>query len=163
MNVLFLTGYTGSEPEVKTFQDGSEKVTVSFASSEKWNDRNTGEPREKTEWHRLRFRNNLHNVVKNHLTKGRHLAVVGKVTYGNYKKDNGETVYYTEIDVYEMEFLDSKNGSNNQSSKQYSQNNQVNAQQTGQAAQMNNQVHTNKANDFVNPNEQQSDKDPITF
>lgn len=78
MNRVILTGLVGSEPNVINFQDGSKKVTASLATSERWTDKNTGERRERTEWHTIVFPPNNHETVLKYLTKGRRIEVEGK-------------------------------------------------------------------------------------
>lgn len=70
VNKVILVGNLGRDPEVRTMQDGNPVVNLSVATSENWRDRNTGERREKTEWHRVViFNENLAKVAQNYLKK----------------------------------------------------------------------------------------------
>ena len=105
MNRVILTGLVGSEPNVINFQDGSKKVTASLATSERWTDKNTGERRERTEWHTIVFPPNNHETVLKYLTKGRRIEVEGKIRYRKHTNQEGKTSYYTEIDCSHFEFV----------------------------------------------------------
>ena len=71
VNKVILVGNLGRDPEVRSTQDGAKIVNLSIATSERWKDRNTGEPREKTEWHRVViFNENLGRVAEQYLRKG---------------------------------------------------------------------------------------------
>lgn len=112
MNRVILTGRVGNEPQVTTFQDGSQKVTVSLATSESWRDKTTGERKERTEWHTIVFPQSSHEVVLKYLTKGRRIEVEGKIRYRQHTKEDGTKSYFTEIDCSHFEFADSANSGN---------------------------------------------------
>ena len=71
VNKVILVGNLGRDPEVRSAQDGSKIVNLSLATSERWKDKNTGEQREKTEWHRVViFNENLGRIAEQYLRKG---------------------------------------------------------------------------------------------
>ncbi len=73
VNKVILVGNLGRDPEVRSTQDGAKIVNLSVATSERWKDRNSGESRERTEWHRVViFNEQLANIAEQYLSKGRH-------------------------------------------------------------------------------------------
>ena len=70
VNKVILIGNLGADPEVRYFPSGDGVANLSVATSETWKDRNSGEPQERTEWHRVVIRGKLADVVKNYLHKG---------------------------------------------------------------------------------------------
>ena len=107
LNKVILIGNVGKEPEVRTTNGGSKVATLSLATSRKWKS-STGEPQEKTEWHRLvvwnRGKSGLADVVERYIGKGSKLAVEGAIEYRDYDKD-GEKRYITEINVSGLTML----------------------------------------------------------
>lgn len=97
LNKAALIGNLGAEPEIRTMQSGDEVCNLSIATTEKWKDRNTGEQKEKTEWHRVViFSPGLVNVVKNYLKKGSKVYLEGKIQTRSWEQD-GQKKYSTEI------------------------------------------------------------------
>jgi single-strand DNA-binding protein len=92
-----LLGNLGNEPEIKTTKSGSEFANLSIATTDSWKDKNTGEKKEKTEWHRVViFTQGLVKVVKNYCHKGDKLYLEGSIRTRKYDQD-GQTKYSTEI------------------------------------------------------------------
>ncbi len=84
VNKVILVGNLGRDPEVRSTQDGAKIVNLSIATSERWKDRNTGEPREKTEWHRVViFNENLGRVAEQYLRKGSNVYIEGQLQTRN--------------------------------------------------------------------------------
>jgi single-strand DNA-binding protein len=110
MNVCTLIGNLGADAEVKVFGDGQAVLNFSLATSEKWTDKKTGEKKEKTEWHRLKYFTKGAANLAPYLTKGSKVAVQGSIQYGTYEKD-GVKMYSTDIKVDRLELLGSKNQS----------------------------------------------------
>lgn len=97
INKVILVGNIGNDPEVKTMQSGDRVANFSVATSESWNDKKSGERKERTEWHRVVvFNQGLINVCENYLKKGAKVYVEGQVETRSYEKD-GQKVYTTEI------------------------------------------------------------------
>ena len=108
MNKVTLIGNAGSDPEVKTWENGGKSVFLTLATSKKWKNKDTGEPVEKTTWHNLRFNGNICDVVGKYVKKGDKIAVVGEIDNYEYQDKDGHKRYGTRVDVREMELLGSK-------------------------------------------------------
>ena len=99
MNQAIIIGNLGRDPEVKSTPSGARFATLSVATSESWRDKNSGEKREKTEWHRVVvWSEGLVGVLEMYARKGGKVHVIGKVVTRKYDK-NGVTHYATEIVV----------------------------------------------------------------
>ena len=109
LNKAMIIGNLGQDPEIKRFDDGGMLANVSIATSEKWKDKTTGEAREKTEWHRVVFRQRLAEIVEKYVKKGDKIYVEGKLATRKYEKD-GVNHYSTEIQAFQMQMLGSKAG-----------------------------------------------------
>tara|TARA_B110000037_G_C16778117_1_gene366172 strand:+ start:136 stop:534 length:399 start_codon:yes stop_codon:yes gene_type:complete len=108
VNKVILVGNVGTDPESKQFDWGL-VCNISVATSETWKDKNTGEKQEKTEWHRVVFKNRLAEVVDQWVKKGSKIYIEGKLTTRSWEQ-NGEKRYATEVEGREMQMLDSKTG-----------------------------------------------------
>lgn len=98
LNKAILIGHVGSDPELGTFQNGDEYANFSLATSESWKDKNTGEKRERTEWHRISVVSPpLVKVVKNYVKKGSRLYIEGKMTTRKWTDKNGVERYTTSV------------------------------------------------------------------
>ena len=112
-NLVILIGHLGNDPEMRYFQDGTATCNFSVATSESWNDRQTGEKKEKTEWHRIAVFRKLAEICGQYLTKGSKVYIEGKLATRSWEKD-GITRYTTEIVANEMQMLDSSGGEGGQ-------------------------------------------------
>ncbi len=98
VNKVILIGNLGRDPEIRNTQDGREIANITIATSESWKDKNTGERKEKTEWHRVViFNENLVKVVKNYLKKGAKVYIEGALQTRKYTDKDGTEKYSTEI------------------------------------------------------------------
>lgn len=98
VNKVILVGNLGRDPEVRSTQDGNKIVNLSIATSERWKDRNTGEQREKTEWHRVViFNENLARVAEQYLRKGSNIYVEGQLQTRKWTDQQGVEKYTTEV------------------------------------------------------------------
>ena len=98
VNKVILIGNLGKDPEIRNTQDGREIANITIATSENWKDKNTGERKEKTEWHRVViFNENLVKVVKNYLKKGAKVYIEGALQTRKYTDKDGAEKYSTEI------------------------------------------------------------------
>ena len=98
LNKVLLIGRLGADPEIKQTQGGKGFASLSVATSENWKDKNSGEKKEKTEWHRVViFNESLVNVVKQYLKKGAQIYVEGQLTTNKYTDNNGQEKYSTQI------------------------------------------------------------------
>lgn len=127
INKVILIGNLGNEPEVKTFTNGDKITTASIATSERWTDKNTGEKKEQTEWHRVVFSNRLAEVAEQYLHKGSKFYIEGKIKTRKWQDQNGQERYSTEIRADNMQMLDSRNDGNQQNYNQGGQRSAPNA------------------------------------
>ena len=98
VNKVILVGNLGADPQSKSFQNGGKVVNLSIATSESWKDRNTGERKEKTEWHRVSiFNEGLANVAEKYLRKGSKVYIEGALQTRKYQDAQGVEKYSTEI------------------------------------------------------------------
>ena len=99
LNKVLLIGRLGADPEVKQMVNGKSVARLSLATSQSWKDKNTGEKKEKTEWHRVVvFNEGLVNVVQQYLKKGAQVYVEGQLTTRKWKDEqSGQDKYSTEI------------------------------------------------------------------
>lgn len=117
VNKVILLGNLGNDPEVRYMPNGNAVANVSVATSVTWKDKDTGEQKEKTEWHRVIFFNRLAEVVEQYVKKGSKIYVEGRLQTRSWDKE-GQKHYTTEIVANEMQMLDSRqsddHGSQNQ-------------------------------------------------
>lgn len=108
VNKVILIGNLGSDPEVRYTPDGVPVANFSLATTESWNDRNTGERQERTEWHRLVLWRRQAEVAQQYLKKGSKIYVEGKLQTRSWDDQSGQKRYTTEIVVFDMQMLDSR-------------------------------------------------------
>ena len=98
VNKVILVGNLGRDPESRTFQNGGKVVNLRIATSESWKDRNTGERKEKTEWHSVAiFNEGLANVAERYLRKGSKVYIEGQLQTRKWQDQSGNDRYSTEI------------------------------------------------------------------
>ncbi|GGH19148.1 single-strand binding protein [Cribrihabitans marinus] len=100
VNKVILVGNLGRDPEVRTFQDGGKLCNLRIATSESWKDRNTGERRERTEWHNVVLRGDgLVRVAEQYLRKGSKVYVEGQLQTRKWQDQSGQDRYSTDVVV----------------------------------------------------------------
>lgn len=104
VNKVILVGRLGKDPETRYMPSGGAVANFSMATSEKWNDKQTGEQKEKTEWHRVVMFNRLAEIAAEYLSKGSVVYIEGKLQTRKWDKD-GHTNYTTEIVANQMQML----------------------------------------------------------
>lgn len=109
VNKVILVGNLGNDPEVKYMPSGGAVANISIATSEQWKDKQTGERREKTEWHRVVLFNRLGEIAGEYLRKGSKVYIEGRLQTRKWQKD-GVDMYTTEIVGDTMQMLDSRGG-----------------------------------------------------
>ncbi|WP_127752623.1 single-stranded DNA-binding protein [Devosia sp. 1566] len=98
VNKVILVGNLGNDPEVRNLPSGGKVVNLSIATSENWKDKNTGERREKTEWHRVViFSEGLARVAESYLKKGSKVYIEGQLQTRKWQDQSGQDKYSTEI------------------------------------------------------------------
>ncbi|PHI40376.1 single-stranded DNA-binding protein [Actinobacillus succinogenes] len=109
VNKVIIVGRLGNDPEIRIMPNGEAVANISVATSESWNDRNTGERREVTEWHRIVFYRRQAEIVGEYLRKGSQIYVEGRLRTRKWQDQNGQDRYTTEIQGDVMQMLDSRN------------------------------------------------------
>lgn len=112
LNKVMIIGNLGKDPEITYTNNGVAITKISVATSETWNDKNTGEKREKTEWHRITFFGKQGETIARYMSKGKQIYVEGKIQTSQYEKD-GVTRYSTDIIASQFQFLGSNKDSQN--------------------------------------------------
>jgi single-strand DNA-binding protein len=115
VNKVILVGNLGKDPEIRTLQSGTKVANLSIATSENWNDRQSGERKERTEWHRVVIYNDrLADVAERFLRKGRKVYLEGSLETRKYTDQAGQEKYTTEVVLRnfrgELTLLDSASG-----------------------------------------------------
>lgn len=109
INKVILVGNVGRDPETRYSAGGMAVTTVSVATSESWKDKQSGEQKEKTEWHRVKFFGRLAEIAGEYLKKGSQVYIEGSLRTEEYEKD-GVKRYSTDIVAAEMQMLGGRSG-----------------------------------------------------
>lgn len=143
VNKVIIIGNLGNDPEHRQFNNGGSVTNISVATSEQWTDKQSGEKKEATEWHRISLFNRLGEIAAQYLRKGSKVYIEGSLRTRKYQADDGTDRYVTEIRAEQMQMLDGASGNNQQSNynqqAQGYQNNQPQNQQQGFNNQMTSQ------------------------
>lgn len=118
VNRVIILGNLGGDPDVRYLPNGDAVANITVATSESWTDKQTGEKREATEWHRVVFFRKLAEIVGQYLTKGSKVYIEGSLKTRKYQDNNGQDRYITEIRGSEMQMLDSAQSGNGQANNQ---------------------------------------------
>ena len=113
VNKVILVGTLGKDPETKTFPNGGSLTQFSIATSESWTDKNSGERKEQTEWHRIVLHNRLGEIAQQYLRKGSKVYIEGSLRTRQWTDQSGQERYTTEIRGEQMQMLDSANRQQN--------------------------------------------------
>ena len=105
VNKVIIIGYLGNDPEVRQFNNGGSITNISVATSEQWTDKQTGEKREATEWHRIVLFNRLGEVAAQYLKKGSQVYIEGSLQTRKWQDQNGQDRYITEIKASHMQII----------------------------------------------------------
>ena len=111
INKVILIGNLGAEPEIRYLPSGAAVANVSVATTDSRKDRQTGEQKEQTEWHRVVFFSRLAEIVGEYLHKGSKIYIEGRLQTRKWQDKNGTDRYTTEIIANEMQMLDSRGAS----------------------------------------------------
>jgi single-strand DNA-binding protein len=112
INKVILVGNLGRDPEVKYTASGAAVTNITVATTESWNDKQTGEKQEKTEWHRVVFFRRLAEIAGEYLRKGSQVYIEGKLQTRKWQDQNGQDRYTTEIVANDMQMLGSRGAEN---------------------------------------------------
>lgn len=108
INKVILIGRLGRDPEVRYTPDGTAVANFSIATSEEWKDRETGEKKERTEWHRIVAWRKLGEICGEYLSKGRQVYIEGRLQTRDWQDQEGNKRWTTEIIARDMQMLGSK-------------------------------------------------------
>jgi len=108
INKVILIGNLGADPETRYMPSGGAVSNIRLATSEQWKDKQTGQPQERTEWHRVVFFNRLGEIAGEYLRKGSKVYVEGTLRTRKWQGQDGQDRYTTEIVGNEMQMLDSR-------------------------------------------------------
>jgi single-strand DNA-binding protein len=120
LNKVTLIGNLGADPEVRFMPSGGSVANISLATTRRWKDKQTGERREATEWHRVVFFNRLAEIAGEYLKKGSQIYVEGRLQTRKWQGQDGQDRYTTEILGEEMHMLGSRSGGTGQFSQDQS-------------------------------------------
>ena len=110
VNKAIIVGNLGRDPEVRYMPNGDALCNVTVATTESWKDKNTGEKKELTEWHRVVFRRRLAEIAGQYLKKGSSVYIEGRIRTRKWQDKDGQERYTTEIEANEMQMLGSRQG-----------------------------------------------------
>ncbi len=142
VNKVIIIGNLGADPEVRQFSNGGSVTNISVATSEQWTDKQSGEKKESTEWHRIALYNRLGEIAAQYLRKGSKVYIEGSLQTRKYQAPDGSDRYATDIKAYQMQMLDGASGSQGDGGQSggYGNNNQ---QSYGNQGGQNNQPQSN--------------------
>ncbi|MCS5547545.1 MAG: single-stranded DNA-binding protein [SAR86 cluster bacterium] len=120
INKVIIVGNLGQDPEIKYTAGGAAVTTLSIATSDSWKDKDSGMDQERTEWHRVVLWRRLAEVAGEYLKKGSKVYIEGQLQTRKWEQE-GQTRYTTEIIAKDMQFLDSRGSSNNESTQKSSE------------------------------------------
>lgn len=110
VNKVIIVGNIGQDPETRYTPAGAAITNISVATSEVWKDKQSGQPQERTEWHRVVFFNRLAEIAGEYLKKGSKVYIEGSLRTRKWQDQQGQDRYTTEVVANEMQMLDSRGG-----------------------------------------------------
>ncbi len=110
VNKIIIVGNLGRDPEVRSFPSGGRVANVTIATTDRWKDKQSGDMREATEWHRVVFNDRLAEIVEQYLRKGMQVYVEGSLRTRKWTDQAGVEKYATEIRADQMQMLGGKDG-----------------------------------------------------
>lgn len=124
INKVILVATCGNDPQVKNFPNGGKLVQLSVATNESWIDKNTGERRQETEWHRVVTNNRTADIIEQYVKKGMRLYIEGSLKTRKWTDQQGIERYATEINCFTIQILEQLNQQGQGQQNQQRQNNQ---------------------------------------
>ena len=120
INKVIIVGNLGNDPEIRTMPTGEQVANITVATSESWTDKNSGEKKTQTEWHRIVLYRRLAEIAAQYLHKGSQVYVEGRLKTRKWQDNNGQDRYSTEIQCDNFQMLGGRNqdAAQNQPSKQ---------------------------------------------
>ncbi|MBI0020996.1 single-stranded DNA-binding protein [Bartonella sp. W8097] len=137
VNKVILVGNLGSDPEIRRMNSGGEVATLSIATSETWKDKNTGERKDRTEWHKVViFNENLVKVVEQYLKKGAKVYIEGQLQTRKWQDQSGIDRFTTEVVLQnfrgQLQMLDSRHDDGGSNATTNTQNSAIGSQYAAQ-------------------------------
>ncbi len=105
INKAIIVGNLGNDPETRFLPNGTAVCTISVATSESWTDKNTGQPQERTEWHRIEAFGKLAEIMGQYLRKGSQVYIEGSIRTDKWQDQSGQDRYSTKIRADQMQML----------------------------------------------------------
>ncbi|WP_421722592.1 single-stranded DNA-binding protein [Alloalcanivorax xenomutans] len=124
VNKVILIGRLGADPETRFMPSGGAVTNFTLATSEQWKDKQTGQPQERTEWHKCVAFNKLGDICGEYLKKGAHVYVEGSLRTRKWQAQDGQDRFTTEIILNDMQMLGSRDGQPRQQANDEPQQNQ---------------------------------------
>ena len=170
VNKVIIIGNLGNDPEARQFNNGGNVTNISVATSEQWTDKQSGEKKEATEWHRIVLFNRLGEIAAQYLRKGSKVYIEGSLRTRKYQDQSGQDKYITEIRADQLQMLDGKDEgqapNNQQNNNRPAQNGSYQNNQQGgnyqQPQQNNNQQSQAPQNPAMNGGGAVDDDIPFT-
>lgn len=135
INKVIIVGFLGNDPEVRTMPAGDLVVNISVATSESWTDKNSGEKKEVTEWHRIVIYRKLAEIAAQYLRKGSQVYIEGRLKTRKWQDNNGQDRYSTEIQCDNLQMLGGRNQDAAQNQPPKQQDKQQKAQSKSQQSE----------------------------
>jgi single-strand DNA-binding protein len=110
VNKVIIVGNLGKDPEMRSFPNGDQIANITLATTDKWKDKQTGEAKEATEWHRVAFGGRLAEIVGQYLRKGSQVYIEGSLRTRKWTDKDGVEKFTTEIRADQMQMLGSRQG-----------------------------------------------------
>ena len=105
VNRVIIIGHLGNDPEIRTMPSGEQVANITVATSESWTDKNTGEKKTQTEWHRIVLYRRLAEITGQYLAKGSQVYIEGRLKTRKWQDTNGQDRYTTEIQGDNLQML----------------------------------------------------------
>lgn len=140
INKVILVGNLGADPETRYMPNGDAVANIRLATTESWKDKDSGEKKEITEWHRVVFYRKLAEIVGQYLKKGSSVYVEGRIRTRKWQDKEGQERYTTEIEANEMQMLGGKPAGDSAQSQQKPQQRNAQGAQGGGMADMDDDI-----------------------
>ena len=121
INKVIIVGHLGNDPEMRTMPNGEQVANISVATSESWTDKNSGEKKTQTEWHRIVFYRRQAEICGQYLQKGSQVYIEGSLKTRKWQDNNGQDRYTTEIQGDVLQMLGSRQNEQSQQNKPQAQ------------------------------------------
>ena len=121
INKVIIVGFLGNDPDVRTMPNGELVANISVATSESWTDKNSGEKKEVTEWHRIVFYRRQAEICGQYLQKGSQVYIEGRLKTRKWQDNNGQDRYTTEIQGDVLQMLGGRQNEQSQQNKPQAQ------------------------------------------